>query len=182
MSISPPQGRHYAFEPLQDHSEYLARSFPSVRVFCVALGDVKGTAPFFRVIDRPTRSSLGLPRASVGRTEVLTVQTDLLDNLVPRDAPIRFIKIDVEGAEDKVFLGAKDTIRRNRPTIVFEHSRGSPGFSGASSVSIHHMLVEDCQLKLFLTTDWLRGKPPLARDAFVSLAEGTDSPYFFALD
>jgi len=39
---------------------------------------------------------------------------------IPKDKKISFIKIDVEGSEHKVLEGAIKTIKKYRPTIIFE--------------------------------------------------------------
>lgn len=43
-----------------------------------------------------------------------------LDDLVPEDAPVALVKIDVEGAELLVVRGSGETLRRCRPLIVAE--------------------------------------------------------------
>ena len=52
--------------------------------------------------------------------------------MVPLDAfcfsNVSFVKIDVEGAERLVFLGAKKTIAHNLPTFIVELT-GDPNFT-----------------------------------------------------
>ena len=43
------------------------------------------------------------------------------------DARVRLMKVDVEGYEHDVFAGAKSTILRDRPVIVFEVLNSSKG-------------------------------------------------------
>jgi len=50
-----------------------------------------------------------------------------LDELALRFAPPNVIKIDVEGAENLVFQGARQTMERFRPTVLVECSGGSVG-------------------------------------------------------
>lgn len=52
---------------------------------------------------------------SGGNIDVLTIDTLRLNN-------VDFIKIDVEGMEKKVLIGAKDTILRCKPIIYVENS------------------------------------------------------------
>lgn len=47
-----------------------------------------------------------------------------LDNLFPNIKNVKLIKIDVEGAENLVILGAKKIIKENKPKIIFESWNG----------------------------------------------------------
>ncbi len=60
-----------------------------------------------------------------------TVPSFKIDDLVPSDSRIDFVKIDVEGAEYNALMGASDLIRRCHPAIVSEFSPHTmPGISG----------------------------------------------------
>jgi len=74
---------------------------------------------------------------------VQTLDADLPDGYVPH-----FIKIDVEGAERLVFEGGIETIRRHKPTILFEHGKGGADHYGTSPRDIYALLVEDAGLRL----------------------------------
>jgi hypothetical protein len=50
----------------------------------------------------------------------VTVQVRALDDYLPPDANIAFLKIDVEGAEASVMRGARLLFRRCQPVTVFE--------------------------------------------------------------
>ena len=52
----------------------------------------------------------------------MTVQVQTLDQLAA-DLPLpalSFVKVDVEGAESKVLLGARDTLEKLRPRLIVE--------------------------------------------------------------
>ena len=51
-----------------------------------------------------------------------------------------FVKIDVEGAEEEVLLGALETLRRHRPLVAFEHGLGSADVYGTTPDRIHDLL------------------------------------------
>ncbi len=56
-----------------------------------------------------------------GFTKQIKIKTAALDDL--RDtiaSPIKFIKIDVEGHEEKVFQGAQKILKQDRPVVIFE--------------------------------------------------------------
>ena len=72
-----------------------------------------------------------------------TVPSFRIDDLVPADKKIDFIKIDVEGAEHNALSGAAALIRRCRPTIVSEFSPYTmPGISGVDGRQYLRSLLE----------------------------------------
>ncbi len=117
-----PAGPHWAFEPIPRYTQRLRRKFPAVTVSDVALSDHTGVAEFNYYPDDPAYSSLlSRPGVASGQpARKLQVHVRRLDDCVPETAPIRFIKIDVEGAEAAVLRGAVRTLRTTRPVIVFE--------------------------------------------------------------
>ena len=54
--------------------------------------------------------------------KTLQIQVKTLDKILPDLENVKLIKIDVEGMEDRVLLGAKETIIRNMPIIAFEQN------------------------------------------------------------
>jgi FkbM family methyltransferase len=54
------------------------------------------------------------------QVEKFTIQVNKLDDCDLPDAPISFIKIDVEGHEKLMLLGSELTIKKHQPIIVFE--------------------------------------------------------------
>jgi len=184
MLLVAPRGRHFAFEPLPEQSALLRRSFaayPNVSIFELALSDVAGTSVFFNVETDPSYS--GLRKRSLGpgehRISELQVDTELLDHMLPPGLPIRFIKIDVEGAELWVMRGAKDTIRNYKPIIVFEHGMGAADKYGTTPEQVHEFL-SGCGLKTSLMESWLSGGPPLASESFVEEFRTGRNFYFIA--
>jgi FkbM family methyltransferase len=117
-----PQGRGFAFEPLIDLSEQLKRKYSNVEVHQVALGDEESIATFYSLKDDSANSSLfRRPEREEGHwLEETRVQLRRLDDCIPTDCPIAFLKVDVEGAEINLFAGAKQLLIRDRPTVVFE--------------------------------------------------------------
>jgi hypothetical protein len=78
---------------------------------------------------------------------------------------VSMIKIDVEGAELLVFRGAKETIARNKPVIVFEHGLGGADSYGHSPEQVFDLLAA-CGLKCSTMARWLSGTASLTRDQF----------------
>ena len=181
MTRLAPRGEHYAFEPLPSPAQRLKSVFPLVNVFEVALADFSGEADFQHVVTNPEYS--GLRRRTYPsdreRVETIQVQVERLDEVVPRETRIDFLKIDVEGAELGVLRGAAETIKRNRPFIVFEHGKGASDYYGTTPEMIHEFLVGDCSLRISLMSDWLEGRPPLGLERLVAQYGGAHW-YFLA--
>jgi FkbM family methyltransferase len=129
MSCAVGSGSIAAFEPNPPIAQRLrARldllSVPNVTVHELALSDESGTAEFVVAVDRPEESGLK-ERVYNGptRQEKVAVRLERLDSLALGNP--RFIKLDTEGAEYKVLLGARDTITRARPVVAFEFGEQS---------------------------------------------------------
>lgn len=170
MVTLAPGGRHFALEPLPVFAAGLRRRFPMVEVHQVAADDHAGEAVFHHVVTNPSYS--GLRRRPYPDAEdvvrPLTVRTACLDDVVPPDAPLEFVKIDVEGSELSVLRGARRLLRRWRPVVVLEHGRAGADVTGELFAE-----VESDGLGLFHPESWLAGEPPLGREGFVeAVAKG----------
>lgn len=117
------KGRHWAFEPIPSLAQQLQRKYPDVSVEQVALADYDGWADFNYIPGAAAYSTL-LPhvRPDVSQFGVkqLRVRVRRLDDCIPADVPIAFIKIDVEGGEPATLRGAVNTLKAHRPVVVFE--------------------------------------------------------------
>ena len=124
-----PDGAVYAFEPLphiradlerridRDRNPRRARIFVSP----IALGDFAGTAEFVSVEDFPEYSGLRERIYDVPvKTTRIRVDTQRLDSFCARIGPVRFVKIDAEGAEFMILSGATGLLDRDRPIVSFE--------------------------------------------------------------
>lgn len=85
----------------------------------LALSDRAGSVPFLA----PNSANMGIGRI----TESGDIQVEAMrgDDFVAAQIkdPIDFIKIDVEGHETEVIKGLGKTLRRDRPTVMFEASK-----------------------------------------------------------
>jgi FkbM family methyltransferase len=109
-------GRVYAFEPLAENVQYLRSHIElnhvqNVEVFEVAVSDECGLASFV------AETSRAMGHLEPGGSA--SVRTYTLDALIHenRVAPPNYIKMDIEGAEFRALLGAKECFERFRPTL-----------------------------------------------------------------
>jgi len=148
-----PEGRIYAFEPEENNLSYLRRSIEfnritNVEVMACAVSDTDGVQAF----DRRGGAFSGRLVAAGHKGRIRDVPVRSLDSLTARSclrAP-SLCKIDVEGAEADVLMGASGVLARDRPTILVEmHPDNPDGMRRAASTlwSAHYDLFE---LRTFL--------------------------------
>jgi FkbM family methyltransferase len=123
-----------AFEPIPHHQERLLKALPpNCDVFCLALSNRDGES-VLRIPQIGGRLRFSLASISNGNTfegfgEVegeahYRIETATLDAVLSRSPyagrKTGFIKIDVEGHEHEVIMGARQTIDTQRPTVLVE--------------------------------------------------------------
>jgi FkbM family methyltransferase len=181
--VFAPQGQHYCFEPIPDLYEGLTKNkYPkNCHFYKTALSFQKGETSFNYVVSNPSYS--GILRRKYDRPDeedtLITVETDLLDNIIPPDLPIDFIKIDVEGAEMFVLKGAEKTIERCKPIVVFEHGLGGSDVYGTTPKQIFDFFTQ-FNMHIALMHDWLNQAPPLSIEAFEEQFFKGKNYYFIA--
>ncbi|SRR5258708_1896226 len=136
FSKQVPQGKIYAFEPDNVARESLEENIRlnkliNVIVFPFALQDdvARKSITFYK---RETKDADGLTNkglSSIEAIEKFTIETvrvpaTTVDAIISNQKinHIDFIKIDVEGAEVKVLKGARNTIKKYMPIILYEYS------------------------------------------------------------
>lgn len=136
-SLTGSTGVVYALEPSPDNVKMLcasqaANGFHNIRVLQAAAADAPVLLRYFR-----SRSNgVVAPLVNERGEDIFLSETVIgvrIDDNLPRDANIGFMKIDVEGFEFMAVSGALHTIERNRPLIVIEFS--PPGLRHSSGVS-----------------------------------------------
>ena len=177
-----PKGRHLAFEPLPRNCVRLRAAFPNADVHECALGDHVAPVTFYEALDHPALSGLRRRAKDLHLERVREIQVPLetLDRRVPPDVPIAFVKVDVEGGELAVFRGGVETLRRNRPVVIFECGLGGADHFGADPGSIFDLIAVEIGLEISLLGNWLTRRPPLSRDGFIDQFENRRNFYFVA--
>lgn len=112
------EGAVLAFEPMPAAIRLLKMNvadLSNVTIFPIALSERKGEATFY-VRKHGNLSSLA-PDPLSG---TVRVDVSLLDEVLWNYDKVDFIKIDVEGFEKEVLLGAKKTLSVHHPIVYFE--------------------------------------------------------------
>jgi FkbM family methyltransferase len=146
-----PGGKFFAFEPLPPLYDYLKKNFPRAILYDYALGDFEGKSTFNYVVNDPAWS--GFKTQSYANHEVeikeIEVPVKMLDNVIPANIPIDFIKIDVEGAEYSVLSGAKSLIKNKKPVILFEFAKIHTVNYGVTPEKFYDLFVKELGMSLF---------------------------------
>ncbi|HEY9114679.1 MAG TPA: FkbM family methyltransferase [Bacteroidales bacterium] len=177
-----PAGKHFAFEPIPEMYEQLKLRYNgNCEVFQMALSDKKGETTFNYVKNAPAYSGIKKRKyaVKVPQIEELKVNVDLLDNVLPKDLKIDFIKIDVEGGEFGVLKGAVEILKKSKPVVVFEFGLGASEFYGTKPGELFDLL-ETCGLKISLLKSWLKEENPLDKEAFIEIYHENKEYYFIA--
>lgn len=125
-----PYGRVFAFEPAPRNIRYLrklvaGRNLDNVAVVEAAVCDHNGAAAF--------ETGPSCVAGHLAETGDLLVRTVSLDEEIAqgRLPPPDYIKIDVEGAEMNVLMGAQTLLRERHPALFIDtHSFLGPQFAG----------------------------------------------------
>jgi FkbM family methyltransferase len=136
-SLVGSTGHVYSWEPSPENVKLLLASkqlnqFSNIEIVQAAAGARSGLLKYFPNFSNGLVMEIGeeRPEEAVPAETVMALR---IDDYVPHDAKIGFIKIDVEGFEYEALSGAMDTIRRNLPIIATEF--GPKALLRASGIS-----------------------------------------------
>lgn len=177
-----PTGTHHAFEALPHLAAELRVRFPGVRVHQVAVSDSNGEAEFQHVENDPAYS--GLRRRVYDRPDpqvtTIRVKVVTLDDVVPIEQPIAFIKIDIEGGEYHAIKGAMQTIKRWHPVIVFEAGKNSTGQYGVTPLELYSLITQSFGYELSTMSRWTAQERPYTLEEFCDNWNTGPDYYFIA--
>lgn len=178
-----PNGKHYGFEPLPDYFKKLKINYKTkpVTFFDIALSSKKGKSQFHFVKNAPSFSGLQKRKYDTKspEIEIIDVEMDVLDNLIPAEESIKLIKIDVEGGELDVLKGAVETIKTNKPLIIFECGLGGSDFYGTVPEEVYGFF-ENLNFEIHLLETWLSGGMKISKEEFKFNFEKGKEYYFIA--
>ena len=142
-----------------------------------ALCDRAGEREFVHMLDNPGWSGFRARPVPAGREHRLRVACERIDDALPPGIRPALLKVDVEGAELELLLGARETLSRHRPLVVFEHGRGSADHYGATPSA-----STACSPVSSATIGGLDGDGPYDSRAFARLFESGERVNFVARD
>ena len=114
----------YLFEPLPEFYEWLCdkyRKDKNVHIFDMALSDKKGETTLYKITHKPECSCILKPnsesvilrkRADLREWSEITVKMDTLDNVLGHLDRIDYLKLDTEGNEYDILVGAKELLKK----------------------------------------------------------------------
>lgn len=141
-----PGGRVVAVEAnprTVDELRHTFRSTPWVTIEHCAASDQDGTVELFIDTDRSARSTLLDARLSRTSTSSVVVPARRLDSLL--DRPPAFVKLDVEGAEDRALRGLSETLRAQHPPLIIEFHANGGALSAARLLCDHGYVLTDLE-------------------------------------
>lgn len=165
-----PNGQHIGFEPIPMMFQNLQTKYAGRRncqFYDIALSNQKGSSSFNYVVSNPSYSGLLKRRYDRAHEEdtLITVRTEKLDEVLPPDFRVDFMKIDVEGGELMVLEGAVETLRRWKPVLIFEHGLGASEMYGSTPEKVFDLL-ESCGLQVSLLDRFMKGAQPFTKAEF----------------
>lgn len=165
MVRGAPVGHHIAVEPVSNKVPLLRHRFPGVTVIEGALGATPGSMTFY---DARSGYASFHPQGAQER-EGREVQVITIDDCVD-GGRLDLLKLDIEGAELWALQGARETIRREQPIIIFE--------CGLDLVlapfdytrrEMHSFLSVELGYSVYSIADYIYARDPLLPDEFVKL-------------
>lgn len=164
-----PRGTHYGFEPIPEFYDCLTTKYAQrAHILPFALSERSGTSSFHFVKNAPAYSGLQKREYKVDAPEIEEIEVELrpLDEVIPIDTRIDFVKIDVEGGEFAVFKGGEHLLAKYRPVVIFECGMGASEYYGTLPEELFEFVTEKIGLRISLLKNYLKGGSPLSRAEF----------------
>lgn len=178
-----PKGKHYAFEPIPYLYQDLIHQYSNkATVFPYALSDKSGKTTFQLVKNALAYSGIKKRRYDIKNPEIEEIEVELktLDELIPTDHPVHFMKIDVEGAEFGVLKGSKQLLKNHKPIILFEFGKGASDFYGTTPSDLYHFISQEIGMQIFTLSSFVSSKQVLNKTDFTNHFNSGEEYYFVA--
>lgn len=149
------EGAVYSFEPFLASFRKLTKHIEingceNVHLFNLGLGDKPGKF----LLEERTDNNSGMNRIAIGTDKnTHEIQIATLDQFILAEniSEINFLKIDVEGFEKKVLLGANDVLQNQKPALFIELDDNYLKDQGDSSKELIQLL-ESYNYKITIAT------------------------------
>ena len=177
-----PNGSHFAFEPLPTFYSDLVKKFKDkATIFPYALSDKSGETEFHFVRNAPAYSGIQKRKYAVQEPDIekLKVEVKKLDEVIPENVKIDFIKIDVEGGEFDVLKGGINLLQKYNPLLIFEFGKGASDFYNVQPSELF-MFLEDLNYSVYTLDNFVSGQKPYDKASFQAAYEKNKEYYFVA--
>ena len=178
-----PNGQHSAFEPIPYLYNKLTLKYGNkTRIFPYALSSSNGETTFQLVKNAPAYSGIKKRKYDVLHPEIeeINVQMKTLDDVLPTNEKIRFVKIDVEGGEFDVLKGGINLLKANKPIVLFEFGKGASEYYGTTPNDLYDFISNEIGLKIYTLDAYLKNKKPMNINEFSHCFESNTEYYFIA--
>ncbi len=178
-----PNGKHYAFEPIPYLYEKIKSEFSNkAEIYPYALSKDSGVTSFNIVENAPAYSGILQRRYDISNPIIKEIEVEkrTLDEVVPETYKVDFMKIDVEGGEYDVLLGAKELLIRSNPTILIEFGTGSSEFYGVTPEAMYNFMMKELKYKINTLKRYVEGDAELTELEFYETYH-SNSDYYFVI-
>ena len=103
-----------------------------------------------------------------------------MDEIIPLDEKVHFIKIDVEGGEFGVLKGAKKILKANKPIILFECGKGASDYYGTGPSDLFSFITNEIGIEIYTLQSFVKNKQPLTELEFENHFNNNEEYYFIA--
>ena len=146
-----PEGAVFAFEPEPLNFNKLKRNvdlnwFTNIDARSVALADYNGETTFYLASCSPADANYGVHslrrKPEWNESHEICVEVETLDRALEGVARMDVIKLDVERAELLVPRGARKSLEKFKPTLIFEAEEKNTGNFGYSTTDLKRFACE----------------------------------------
>jgi FkbM family methyltransferase len=123
------------FKSLEDNIQ-INKLSSKVKALNIGLSSTAGSLKFTKSMDSVNHV------ATDADIDIIDVYIDTLDNILLLESAPSIIKIDVEGFETEVLLGAKNTLKADNLKAIIIELNGSGQRYGYDEIKIHEMLLD----------------------------------------
>jgi FkbM family methyltransferase len=182
MLTYAPNGNHYAFEPIPFLQDLLNYKYGSkAQIMRYALSDRNGFSSFQYVRNAPAYSGIKQRKYDISKPEIEEISVELkrLDDIIPPEVKINFMKVDVEGGEFDVFKGAFRILSTDKPLVIFEFGKGAGDYYGTTPSALYDFLI-NAGLNISTLKAYFYNKSPLKAQEFDDCFQTNREYYFVA--